>query len=211
MNFELLNGYVPLIHQCSSAPGYPRTVTADAVFGRVEGVGARENNVPYTVHTWDKSRQIPGEPYPIANLPCGFYGASPSLITWRGPGSDDSGKDMSITRSARLSRITDGLSKTGMVFEQSGLPRTEGDYGPSKFVENATWRHSRYLEGTWAFSSQFSRVLVPWVNIRNVESMYSFHPSGVNVSRFDGSVFFLNEDAQEGVVVDLFARANSGQ
>ncbi len=85
-----------------------------------------------------------------------------------------------------LRTITDGLSKTYMLFEDAGRPFGYNSLGPtgSTSVSGSRWAdHENY----WVVHD------VPMVNNHNNNEMFGFHSGGCTVLHCDSSVHFLDE------------------
>jgi prepilin-type processing-associated H-X9-DG protein len=89
-----------------------------------------------------------------------------------------------------------------MMFEQSGLPDL---YDDGRLVEE---RYG-YRDVNWFLAIGDSLTLyVRGINRRNLSGIYSFHPGGVNMSRFDGSVQFVSEDLDETILLQMLGRSD---
>lgn len=112
----------------------------------------------------------------------------------------------------KLRWITDGLSKTLLVYEMAGRPEL--------IVGTDSTQSSRSILGAWiqsAGSGLFytrttretlsgDQVHTRPVNSSNIGQIYSFHPGGAHVSMCDGSVKFLSEDSSAEAVFALATR-----
>lgn len=192
-------GMVLPVHQCPSTPGHPRvTVGAESPFFAGEYLaGGRDNQVCTVVNFVAGGRTR-------AFIPGGWYGGTLEAIrdqTYRHPPYS--------TTPAKLKRITDGLSKTLLVVEQAGLP---GLYIDGR-VDGTMEFPGVSLSFAWPFhylgrDGLISRPRGKFVNYTNNAGIYSFHRGGAIVSRFDGSVSFLDESTDDEIVSRLLARAD---
>jgi prepilin-type processing-associated H-X9-DG protein len=170
---------------------------------KYETVGARDNSIPYLV-SWE------------FHGPKTHLGASFERGAWYGPSSSTFQTEIISHQlqlpfsgqNAKLRMITDGLSRTIMVFEQAGMPDRRNMFnlqmhdcgsfkGPWAFLADTRVVH----DGTPVYESHF-------INWDNCFGLYSFHPGGAHVSRFDGSVTFLAEDTATDVVGAMLLRAD---
>ncbi|QDV73616.1 putative major pilin subunit [Planctomycetes bacterium K2D] len=116
-------------------------------------------------------------------------------------------------RPTSLRKVTDGLSKTFMLFEDAGRPlhfvngardlvtpvisRTNGGGGGGWADPDSYF--------VWGFSSSCGATTV--MNCSNWDEIYAFHPGGANFLYGDGSVHFHGEDLNNELFVTLFTRA----
>jgi prepilin-type processing-associated H-X9-DG protein len=150
-------------------------------------LGARDNTISYLVLFW--------------NVPGGWYGGPTSEDQIGAPLRERTTQvaQMYEHTPASLGKITDGLSKTVMMFEQSGLPVEYKNGDPTGEIRG---------RANWLLFSTTSVLFVRRVNFRNSGGAYSFHPGGVNMSRFDGSVEFVGEDIDEIVLLRNLGRSD---
>jgi prepilin-type processing-associated H-X9-DG protein len=100
--------------------------------------------------------------------------------------------------------VSDGLSKTFLVFECTGSG-VDGSAAPGVWAHGS---NSNYIGHTTASvpvinpPDYVSRV---WEGTPNTP-MFSDHPGGVNVLMCDGSVHFLNQSTERAVVSGLASR-----
>jgi prepilin-type N-terminal cleavage/methylation domain-containing protein/prepilin-type processing-associated H-X9-DG protein len=119
---------------------------------------------------------------------------------------------------------TDGSSNTLLIIEDAGRPnlyaRRQNLGDPSfvkipvygNFLNNSSWADYNTkvsLHGTDSTGTVADGGLCV-INCSNYNQLYSFHASGANVLRGDGSVGFLSENTAPGVVGALFT-ANGGE
>lgn len=108
-------------------------------------------------------------------------------------------------------KIADGLSKTLIVDEMAGRPdryafgKRDGErYSLQKGWSAWAGYQSMPLRSFNATGTNYGFDCV--VNCNNDSGIYSFHPSGANTLLLDGSVHFLRETADVGVVLSLATR-----
>jgi prepilin-type N-terminal cleavage/methylation domain-containing protein/prepilin-type processing-associated H-X9-DG protein len=116
-----------------------------------------------------------------------------------------------ITEGVQFRQITDGLSKTMLVFELTGRGSdTNGADARGVWATgvNACSVGPDYGTGSTGLkqminSTETSKV---WKYDRHASALFSDHPSGVNILLCDGSVHFLNQDTAESIVLGLASR-----
>src|SRR5262249_21141898 len=120
----------------------------------------------------------------------------------------------------RVADITDGLSNTNVMFQESGRPQVHAKRVP--VTPNApgqvgwTLNAAAFDYNTAIFVRGFSNDGLTRdggcciINCNNVSQFYAFHSSGVNALRGDGSVQFLKESTAPGVLAALISR-NGGE
>jgi prepilin-type N-terminal cleavage/methylation domain-containing protein/prepilin-type processing-associated H-X9-DG protein len=112
-------------------------------------------------------------------------------------------------RPTSMRKVTDGLSKTFMLFEDAGRPLHHENgkraAAPSEVITSGGgWADpSSYF--VWGFSSTCGATTV--MNCSNWDEIYAFHPGGANFLYGDGSVQFHGEDLNNEVFVTKFTRA----
>lgn len=112
---------------------------------------------------------------------------------------------------ASLRKVTDGLSKTFMLFEQAGRPLHFTSNGPNadeplmdRVGDGGPWADdSSYI----VFGLSPLCGLTNVMNCDNFGEVYAFHPGGSNILYGDGSVHFTNEDINVETFVTYFTRA----
>lgn len=117
-----------------------------------------------------------------------------------------------------LKKVTDGLSKTFMLFEDAGRPINY--LRESVCTQQATISYQDG-GGPWADPRSYfvlltqpnpsftcdSCGLTTIMNCKNRDEIYAFHPGGANFLYGDGSVHFHTEDLNNETFVCLFTRA----
>lgn len=124
-------------------------------------------------------------------------------------------RDLTSFRSARISHVTDGMSKSFMLFEDSGRPtvysrshivpektNTNGKYWAN--YENYFALHGDYIGDDGASHEDCGEQLI---NCSNDEEIYSFHTGGANFTFGDGSVHFITELIDIRTFAALHSRA----
>ena len=104
------------------------------------------------------------------------------------------------TASSHFADVTDGLSNTMLLQERCGGPDRylsggRIDNSETYGIGNLSWLGAQLL-GTY-IGDRAS------VNEDIMESVYSFHPGGAQISMCDGSVHFVSESARPSVIVEL--------
>ena len=116
----------------------------------------------------------------------------------------------------RIADTTDGTTYTLLFVERAGLqqvyhlrqpvnPNTPGTAGWHLNGAWADYNIAKELRGT--DSAVPAATVCRVVNGLNINAMYSFHTGGVNVVRGDGSLAFLRDSTDTGVVGALVTRA----
>ena len=114
----------------------------------------------------------------------------------------------------RVRQVTDGLSKSFMLFEDAGRPfhYLRGTEVPVAEAENGLIAHGF----RWADDRQYFVIgyhdrdgcgLTSFMNCSNWDEIYSFHPEGANFLYGDGSVHGHTETIHPEVFVSRFTRA----
>ncbi len=104
-----------------------------------------------------------------------------------------------------INKITDGLSKSFMLFEGAGRPNLyrRGTYDPSRTdITGARWADD--AAEFWVHDLCNGTSMM---NCNNNNEIFSFHQGGCNFSLGDGSVRFIEESVSPDVFVSLFTRA----
>lgn len=117
-------------------------------------------------------------------------------------------------------KVSDGLSKTFLLFEDAGRPLeyVRGELNINNntggFIRSTNNANASSLGGPWADpGSYFIYGLSPEcgittvMNCSNRDEIYAFHPGGANFLYGDGSVHFHSEDLNVEAFVTLFTRA----
>jgi prepilin-type N-terminal cleavage/methylation domain-containing protein/prepilin-type processing-associated H-X9-DG protein len=100
--------------------------------------------------------------------------------------------------------ITDGLSKTLLVFEASGAG-VDGSNGIGVWAAGYNASYVGHTTGSVAVINPSDYATRVWQGSPNTP-MFSDHPGGVNVLMCDGSVHFLNQSTERSVVSGLASR-----
>jgi prepilin-type N-terminal cleavage/methylation domain-containing protein/prepilin-type processing-associated H-X9-DG protein len=147
----------------------------------------------------------------------GFYGAvyDAYLLPKIGPDVPVTGILSASNINVSLSNIPDGTSNTLILFELAGRNTlyTRGGSRVLGGVDSGGWAdiltYENWLTGSRYDGTSDGPCLVNCTNDRN-RGMYSFHPGGVNLLMADGSVRFLNENADLLNVFRLAASQDGG-
>ncbi len=108
-----------------------------------------------------------------------------------------------------LRKVTDGLSKTFMLFEDAGRPfhyiagRTIDPDTP-EITKGGGWADP---DSYFVFGLSQDCGITTLMNCSNWDEIYSFHPGGAEFLYGDGSVHFLGEDLDLELFITLFTRA----
>jgi prepilin-type N-terminal cleavage/methylation domain-containing protein len=134
-------------------------------------------------------------------------------------------------------KVSDGMSKTFMLFESAGRP---GHYVASRTLKNQMWEENTSLKQPgqggltdyqWAdggiLADGSDGVFAVWgkepaavasacpltkvMNCDNYQGVYAFHSGGCNVAIGDGSVSFINEDVDVDTFISMFTRGADDQ
>ena len=198
---------------CPSTPGTPRLITGYKMVSRQDGstlfdsFATIQTRVPKWVIDQPALGSRPIEirvghgAWNITNKPSRVWSTVPPRL-----------RIEQAKTPPKLRWITDGLSKTLLVYEKAGKPETivETTRTQSPGSITGAWIQSA---GTGYFYTRITReigvdahVLTRPVNSTNVGQIYSFHPSGAHVSMCNGSVRFLSEDSSADVVFAMATR-----
>ncbi|MEX2091306.1 MAG: DUF1559 domain-containing protein [Pirellulales bacterium] len=119
-------------------------------------------------------------------------------------------------------KVTDGLSKTFMLFESAGRPN---HYLANREFKNMMWEENTALRqpgvgsptdyqwaddgvySLWGMSANPNCGLSTVMNCDNYQGLYSFHPGGAVQLFGDGSADLINEDIELDTFISLFTRA----
>ncbi|MBR5710871.1 MAG: DUF1559 domain-containing protein [Thermoguttaceae bacterium] len=137
----------------------------------------------YIDPTTDYIKPLVGENKPIT-----------SRLNWEGVLKTDG-------KSVKASQITDGLSTTFLFFEDAGRPYKykEGKYANDNTIPGAQWADRDAYFYTHKVCNKFQ-----FLNCRNDNEIYSFHPGGCNFVFCDGSVHYILNDINPETFVSLF-------
>lgn len=184
-------GQVLPVYQCPSMPGYPRSPHQCPEDDNKVRVGPTVGATDYLAG------------FRISILGERIAGAWYNLGVWRNEIGD---YDRST---ARLSKITDGLSNTILITERSGLEATCW-HGRWLMCDGGGWTQSASCEVqiSWLRGGQDNIIPVA-INVNPIFSIFSSHTSGANVAMCDGSVRFLSEDLNHKTVGAMLTRAGS--
>ena len=188
------------VYQCPSTAGSPERVMEDYHYaGRRPRLGASDI---------------------IATL----YAVKGGIESRRAPGALASNTDRQRRRNikaTRVSQITDGLSRTSLAVEMSGLPvvyevaEGRGRYTPVEDYQCIYYggTDNRLAIGAWALHNDPDSIFVNEqhnsFNLTNCGSPFSFHPSGAHIVLLDASVRFLPNGTSRAVLADLVTRAGN--
>lgn len=112
-----------------------------------------------------------------------------------------------------MRKVTDGLSKTFMLFEDAGRPLR---YRRGGVVDDDAEQIPTGAGGPWADPASYFVFInsvdeecgaTVIMNCDNWDEIYSFHVSGANFLYGDGSVKFHGEDLDNDLFITLFTRA----
>ena len=179
------------LFQCPSTPDSPRLVNSLGPAGAGYTdllIGACDYTAVHDVAIVDVTNPAPG--------------------AWRGMSS--SGDDADIpaevpndvfnpyirTLPAKLKAITDGLSRTVLLMEQSGKPL--------RYDTARNYRRVSPNEGAWA-TAEFSSFYADGMNVDNLSGPYGFHV-GATAAMGDGSVHLLSANIEAEVLAALMTR-----
>mgnify|MGYP001184704592 CR=1 FL=1 len=98
---------------------------------------------------------------------------------------------------ASLKNVTDGLSRTLLVYESSG--------SPAQYVDGQLNNWVNSVEGFW-IGTEWPHMYTFGINVTNDSGIFTFHPSGANVLLCDGSTHFLSEETAPEVLNALATR-----
>ena len=104
-----------------------------------------------------------------------------------------------------LQKVTDGMSKSFMLFEGAGRPNlyVKGRFDPSRTdITGARWADD--AAEFWVHDVCGGTSMM---NCNNNNEIYSFHVDGCNFSMGDGAVRFIPESVSPEVFISLFTRA----
>ena len=206
----VLSGSVVPVFQCPSTPGYPRVVAlvetielvgsplqAEKFERSIPETGASDMYAPYAVRYWNEISES------HVDKPAAWFGGGGDVV------------HQDLVKPVRLNRVTDGLSHTLLVSEQTGAPTRysgHGESSPRVPHSKLTWCMS-YASAGWAMQFDNPTVTVlndpgSPLNWDNCEGLYSFH-QGVNAAHCDGSVRFLAADIEASVLISSLTRSGA--
>jgi prepilin-type N-terminal cleavage/methylation domain-containing protein/prepilin-type processing-associated H-X9-DG protein len=137
---------------------------------------------------------------------------------------DTSGAMGNKSQPRRIAAISDGTSNSLFLVEDAGRPaiyvkgRSFGDPlvtpppGYKPFLNNSAWADYNTAVSLHGYDSTGTVIDggLCVINCNNYNSLYSFHATGANVLRADGSVVLLSQSTSAAVVGALFT-ANGGE
>lgn len=121
-----------------------------------------------------------------------------------------------------IAKVTDGTSKTFMLFESAGRPN---HYLAGGAFKNTMWEENTDLKqpgvgnptdyqwaddgvySVWGNGTNPNCGLSTVMNCDNYQGLYSFHPGGIVQLFGDGSADFLSEDVDLDTFISLYTRA----
>ena len=115
----------------------------------------------------------------------------------------------------KASKVTDGMSKTFMLFESAGRPLNY-DQNRAMIQDMRTLAPPNNRGFRWADPSTYALIgnsadpacpLTSVMNCNNFQGIYSFHTNGVVQLMGDGSAFFMNENIDIDTFISLFTRS----
>jgi prepilin-type processing-associated H-X9-DG protein len=109
-----------------------------------------------------------------------------------------------ITNGIQYREVTDGLSKTILVFEASGAG-VDGTAATGVWAAGSNCNYIGHTTGSVPVINPKDYADRVWEGSPNTP-MFSQHPGGVNVLMCDGSVHFLNQATEKAVVCGLASR-----
>jgi hypothetical protein len=122
----------------------------------------------------------------------------------------------------KMAKVTDGTSKTFLLFESAGRPQ---HFVAGRAFKNMMWEENTSLKqpgqgqptdyqwaddgvyALWGNSANPNCGLSTVMNCDNYQGMYSFHPGGAVQLYGDGSADLLSEDIDLDTFVSLFTKA----
>jgi prepilin-type N-terminal cleavage/methylation domain-containing protein/prepilin-type processing-associated H-X9-DG protein len=129
---------------------------------------------------------------------------------------------MIMDKPIKLSRVSDGTSKTFMFFESAGRPNLYDKYkqltGTMYPASPAPGAGQAFSEYQWADPTVYAVYgnsanpdcgAASIMNCDNYQGIYSFHPNGAHFLFGDGSVSYLTESVDLETFISLFTRAAS--
>lgn len=128
---------------------------------------------------------------------------------WGEPRYDDDTNQVLGYRTAKLSHLSDGLSKTSLITERSGRPDKyeEGKLVVSWSLDDGQDNH----QAAWGISTHAGWIQKQesiGVNQTNVGGPYGFHTAGCNVAMADGAVKTLADSMEPILLNQLITRAD---
>lgn len=192
-NLQVLETLVP-IYQCPSTPGSPRFTKRTTGMNPSIELAAHDYNASHTPQSaWQFSFE--GVKYVLdGDSPKGIWEQTHARMLERGlcPFHERTGP-------AKLTWITDGLSKTTMLIEQALQPlRIEVGEEP---------RDDKTIGASWANPSRTYADSRRRINGSNLFGRFSFHVGGVHNAMMDGSVSFLDETTDVRILRSMDTRS----
>jgi prepilin-type processing-associated H-X9-DG protein len=163
------------LFQCSSTPGFPRRVFGPH-YGRVSPAG-NDYSAPFWLTSYEASETYLSTAWSVERL------------------TDGGSKIADVTRPARVAWITDGLSNTLLLVEQSNLPDEWSGIVPGN-------REG----GAWAMYDPLQLVR-EMISIADKDDYrFSYHPRHLNALMCDGSARALPLTIDQGTFAALLTR-----
>jgi prepilin-type N-terminal cleavage/methylation domain-containing protein len=128
-----------------------------------------------------------------------WYGRS---AFWEG--ADEGWGFFEVNKPAHLTSIDDGLSNTTLIIEKILHPYL---IAPGYGVTEPQFNNVSGFGGGWALAAMPSSSSFRRINTENWNARFSRHPQGAQHVMCDGSVHFIAENTELGVVVALDTRA----
>ena len=200
-----------IVFQCPSSPSRPTSMNVTYGGTHFKNIGIRSSSVVARLEIHPPDVLVAG----------GWHGGRQQKI--RTQKMQQWGEVVAEMRSpAQLKSITDGLSKTAMLVEMSGLPDYYHRGRPMLPIEKHPYQEAYRVDAIWPVSAgqlREGKLVLVWnrnsqahaINESNAQQVYSFHPGGALMSRFDGSVHFVPETVELKVLFSLLARSDGGQ
>lgn len=199
VNFDVVKNQPLTIMQCPSVPNREEEIVSD-----------------YTVSAYISARANWGYTSKILNQLLNNSSSTDDLPEnlWSSV-LNSYDRELKTFQTVKMSQVTDGLSKSFMLFEDSGRPNV---YSQSRIIPDKTNTSGKY----WANYANYFALHGDYfddsesphedcgeqvINCSNNEEIYSFHPGGANFTFGDGSVHFITESIDILAFAALHSRA----